>query len=234
MHWSVDIEIFSDIACPWCYLGKRRLESALAEYDGDVRVRWRPYQLDPGAPDDAEPLEPVLARKFGGLSRVGQMHEHMVELGNSAGVEYRFDRAQHVNTFAAHRLAWYAEREGLGNEVAEALFRTYFTEGRNVNDPQVLVEVGVAAGLDRERLAAFLESDDGTDEVRAELDEARALGITGVPTFVFAGKYAVSGAQEPETLLAVLNEVREREAAGPSLTRLGADEGVCEGDSCAI
>ena len=231
---AVDIEIFSDIACPWCYLGKRRLESALAEYDGEVRVRWRPYQLDPAAPDVAEPLQPALARKFGGLSRVEQMNGHMAELGRNAGLEYRFDRAQHVNTFAAHRLAWYAERDGRGGEVAEALFSAYFSEGRDVNDPQVLLEVGTRAGLDRDRLAAYLESDEGVAEVRAELDEARQLGITGVPTFVFAGKYAVSGAQEPEALLAVLNEVREREGERPSLTRLGTGEGACEGDSCAV
>jgi predicted DsbA family dithiol-disulfide isomerase len=234
----VDIEIFSDIACPWCYLGKRRLEHALSRFDDDVTVRWRPYQLDPEAPAVATPLQPALAAKFGGIERVREMNAQLAELGRAAGLDYRFEDAHHVNTFAAHRLAWYAERDGRGNEVAEALFRAYFTEGRNVADPQVLLEVGVATGLDRDRLTGFLGSDEGVAEVDAELAEARALGITGVPTFVFAGKYAVSGAQESETLLEVLNEVRRRESATSVLTTIGGDsgtgEGACTDDSCAV
>ncbi|GAA4210520.1 DsbA family protein [Actinocatenispora rupis] len=236
MH--VDIEIFSDIACPWCYLGKRRLEQALDRYDGDVTVRWRPYQLDPSAPSEPTPLQPALAAKFGGLDRVREMNARLTEMGAAAGLDYRFEDAQHVNTRPAHRLAWYAGREGRGNEVAEGLFSAYFTEGRNVADPGVLLEVGVAAGLDRDALAAFLASDDGVAEVDAELDEARELGITGVPTFVFAGKYAVSGAQEADTLLEVLDEVRRRESATSVLTTIGGDattdKDACTDDSCAI
>lgn len=234
----MDIEIFSDVACPWCYLGKRRLEQALDRYDGEVTVRWRPYQLDPEAPAEPTALQPALAAKFGGLDRVREMNAHLAELGRAAGLDYRFEDAQHVNTRPAHRLAWYADREGRGNEVAEGLFRAYFTEGRNVADPAVLLEVGVGAGLDREALAAFLASDEGAAEVDAELAEARALGITGVPTFVFAGKYAVSGAQDPDTLLDVLAEVRRRESATPVLTTIGGEtatgDGACTDDSCAI
>ena len=234
----VDIDIYSDVACPWCYLGKRRLDQALERFDGDVRVRWRPYQLDPSAPADPTPLQPALAEKFGGLDRVLAMNDQLAELGRAAGLDYRFADAQHVNTFPAHRLAWYAEREGRGIEVTDGLFRAYFTEGRNVADPAVLLAVGVAAGLDEQALAAFLDSDEGTAEVTAELAEARELGITGVPTFVLAGKYAVSGAQEPDTLLEVLNEVQRRESASTPLTTLGdnADTkaGTCTDDSCTI
>jgi predicted DsbA family dithiol-disulfide isomerase len=234
----VDIDIYSDVACPWCYLGKRRLELALDRFDGDVTVRWRPFQLDPSAPTEPSPLEPALAAKFGGLDRVRQMNDQLAELGRAVGLDYRFGDAQRVNTFAAHRLAWYAEREGHGIAVTDGLFRAYFTEGRNVGDPAVLLEVGVAAGLEREALSAFLDSDEGNAEVAAELAEAQRLGITGVPTYVLAGKYAVSGAQEPDTLLEVLKEVQQRESTVTPLTTLGHEAdtqaGTCTDDSCAI
>lgn len=229
------IDIYSDVACPWCYLGKRRLELALERFDGDVTVRWRPYQLDPSAPAEPTPLQPALAAKFGGIDRVRQMNDQLTELGRAAGLDYRFADAQHVNTFAAHRLAWYADREGFGSQVVDGLFRAYFTEGRNVADPAVLLEVGVEAGLDEQALAAFLASDDGTAEVAEELADARALGITGVPTYVLDGRYAVSGAQEPETLVDVLEEVRRRES---TLTTLGDNQdgssATCTDESCTI
>ncbi|BCJ38844.1 DSBA oxidoreductase [Actinocatenispora thailandica] len=232
------IDIYSDVACPWCYLGKRRLEQALERFDEDVTVRWRPFQLDPSAPTEPTPLQPALAAKFGGLDRVRPMNDQLTELGRAAGLDYRFADAQHVNTFPAHRLAWYAEREGYGIAVADGLFRAYFTEGRNVADPAVLLEVGVAAGLEREALSAFLDSEEGNAEVAAELAEAQQLGITGVPTYVLAGKYAVSGAQEPDTLLEVLDEVRRRESATTPLTTLGdtsdTQAGTCTDDSCAL
>lgn len=234
----MDIDIYSDVACPWCYLGKRRLELALERFDGDVTVRWRPFQLDPSAPTEPTPLQPALAAKFGGLDRVRQLNDQLAELGRAVGLDYRFGDAQHVNTFPAHRLAWYAEREGYGIAVTDGLFRAYFTEGRNVADPVVLLEVGVAAGLEREALSAFLDSDEGNAEVAAELAEAQQLGITGVPTYVLAGKYAVSGAQEPDTLLEVLKEVQQRESRTTPLTTLGdttdTQAGTCTDDSCAI
>jgi predicted DsbA family dithiol-disulfide isomerase len=210
----VEIEVYLDVVCPWCYIGKRRLDQALSSFDGEVTVRYRPFQLDPSPVAEPLPLIEAMAARFGGPERVRQMFQQTTEVAAGAGLELRFDRAVVANTFDAHRLIWFATSRGRAPDVLDALYRAYFTEGVDVGSRTALAAVAASAGLDETEVREFLDSSAGAAEVRAELDSARELGLTSVPTFVFAGKYAVNGAQEPETLLAALAEVTRREAAG--------------------
>jgi predicted DsbA family dithiol-disulfide isomerase len=207
----VEIEIYADVVCPWCYLGKRRLERALESYDGEVTIRYRAFQLDPRPVERPAPLIDAMAARFGGHERVRQMFAHTTEVAAGDGLELRFDRAVIANTFEAHRLVWFAETQGRAGEMLEALYRAHLTDGVDLGSRAALARVADGIGLDAR---AFLDSDAGAAEVRAGLAEARELGVTSVPMFVFAGKYAVAGAQEPATLREVLAEVERREAAG--------------------
>jgi predicted DsbA family dithiol-disulfide isomerase len=208
---SVDIDIYSDVVCPWCYIGKRRLESALERFDGDVTIHYRPFQLDPSTPRDGRPLLDWLGPKFGGAERARELTAHTAKVAAADGIEMNYDSAIIANTFDAHRLIWLAGDEH-GAAVAEALHKAHFTDGLDIGSVEVLTSVAVAAGLDDHTVRAFLDSTDGVDEVRTEITEAQQLGISSVPTFVFAGKYAVSGAQDADLLLQTLEEVRRREA----------------------
>ena len=225
----VEIEIYSDVVCPWCYLGKTRLEAALATYGAEVTVRWRAFQLDPDTPHHAEPLLPWLGARFGGIDRARQTVAHVTELAAAEGLTLNFDRAQIANTFDAHRLLWFADQPqtvffGAGPdtqaELAEALYAAHFTEGLDIGSFDVLVELAEKVGLDGDRVRAFLNSTEGTADVRAQIAHAHDVGITSVPTFVFAGKYAVTGAQSTETLRSVLEEVARREGMAPTLHTL--------------
>jgi predicted DsbA family dithiol-disulfide isomerase len=209
----VRVEIYSDVVCPWCYIGKRRFEQARERFDGDVEVVWKPYQLDPRAPTEATPALDAYARKFGGPEEALRITQRLADVGRSEGLDLDFGTAQRANTFDAHRLLWLARGEGGQDAVKERLLRAYFTEGRDIADPEVLVSVAAAAGLDAERVRAFLGSDEGAAEVRGEIQEGLERGVTAVPTFVFEGVWAVPGAQEPDTMLAVLERVRQRLAA---------------------
>ncbi len=206
----MEIEIYADVVCPWCYMGKRRLERALESYDGEVTIRYRPFQLDPRPVERPAPLIDAMAARFGGHERVRQMFAHTTGVAAGDGLELRFDRAVIANTFEAHRLVWFAETQGRAGEMLEALYRAHFTDGVDLGSREALARVAEGIGLDAR---AFLDSDAGAAEVRAGLAEARELGVTSVPMFVFAGKYAVAGAQEPATLREVLAEVERREAA---------------------
>ncbi|WP_373321658.1 DsbA family oxidoreductase [Micromonospora okii] len=210
---GMEIEIYADVACPWCYVGKRRLEEALEAYDGEVTVHYRPFQLDPSPVPTPRPLVEALAAKFGDRERAEQMFDHVTRVAADAGLRLDFDRAVAANTFDAHRLVRYATQRGRAAETVEALYRAHFTDGVDVGSRDALAEVAAGVGLDEAEARAFLHSDEGTAEVAAELAAARGLGVTSVPTFVLAGKYAVTGAQEPETLLAALAEVERRESA---------------------
>ncbi|GAB3949613.1 DsbA family oxidoreductase [Micromonospora vulcania] len=212
----MEIEIYADVVCPWCYIGKRRLEQALATYDGDVTVRYRPFQLDPSPVPEPRPLLEAMAGRFGGLDRARQMFAHVTEVAAGSGVRLDFDRAVISNTFDAHRLVAYANEHGRAGEMVEALYQAHFTQGVNLGSREALATVAGGIGLDAADVRRFLDSDEQTAEIAAELATAHELGITSVPTFILAGKYAVSGAQEVETLLAALTEVEQREAAAHS------------------
>ncbi|MFJ8017047.1 DsbA family oxidoreductase [Streptomyces sp. NPDC096339] len=204
------VEIYSDLVCPWCYIGKRRFEKALAAFPeaAEVEVVYRPFQLNPAAPETAEPSAHVYERKFG--RPAATIFGPLTKAAAAEGVTFRMDEALATNTFQAHRLLWFARRHGRQAEVKERLLAHYFTDGGHLGDREALAGVAEAAGLDRAAALAFLGSTEGAEEVRAELSEAAALGVTAVPTFVIDGTLVLQGAQSPEVLL----EALESAAAG--------------------
>ncbi|MEV4654590.1 DsbA family oxidoreductase [Micromonospora sp. NPDC049301] len=212
----MEIEIYADVVCPWCYIGKRRLEEALASYDGDVTVRYRPFQLDPSPVAEPRPLVEAMAAKFGGPERARQMFAHVTQVAAGDGLRLDFDRAVIANTFDAHRLVSYATDHGRAADMVEALYQAHFTQGVDVGSREALATLAGGIGLDAADVRRFLDSDERTADIAAELAAARELGVTSVPTFVLAGKYAVTGAQEAQTLLAALAEVEQRESGAHS------------------
>ncbi|MBV9772918.1 MAG: DsbA family oxidoreductase [Gemmatimonadetes bacterium] len=226
------VEIYSDVACPWCYIGKRRFERALAAFGAaePVEVVYRPYQLDPGAPTTPVPVLESLKKKFG--PQAAGMTGRVVETARAEGITMDFDRALSSNTLDAHRLLGLAERE-YGPEVqhalAERLFEAHFAGGADVADREVLAGLAAGAGMDPERARAYLASREGIDEVRAQIAEARELGVTAVPTFVFEERYAVQGAQPVSAFLQALETVaRETGSAA------GGAGDACADDGCAL
>ncbi|MFF0821644.1 DsbA family protein [Micromonospora haikouensis] len=208
----MEIEIYADVVCPWCWIGKRRLEQALESYGGEVTVRYRPFQLDPSPVSEPKPLVEALAAKFGGRERAEGMFAQVTRVAAGVGLDMRFDRAVHANTFEAHRLIRFAAERDRSAELVEALYRAHFADGVDIGARDALVKLATGVGLDEVEARDYLESNLGRREVAADLAAARELGVSSVPTFVLAGKYAVTGAQEPETLLAALREVEQREA----------------------
>ncbi|WP_316521775.1 DsbA family oxidoreductase [Kitasatospora brasiliensis] len=232
------VEIWSDVACPWCYIGKRRFEQALADFPGreQVEVVYRPYQLVPDAPATASPHRAWLAERYGPQSVA--MDARVAELGLAEGITYDFDAALHANTFLGHRLLHLAEVEygpAVQGRLKEALLKAHFTDGVDVGDRAALTEVAVAAGLDRARVADYLAGDEGTAEVNAQLAEGRSLGINAVPTFVFEGKWAVQGGQDAETFRKVLEQVADEIGERrPALDQVAPAGEACADGSCAI
>jgi len=210
------LDVWSDIACPWCYVGKRRLEAALARFPHreEVEVRWRAFELDPRAPREKDPAVSYaerLARKYATpLARAEDMIRTMTQAAAAEGLAFDFERIRPGNTFDAHRLIHHAAGRGLADAVKERFLRGYLCEGEPIGDPDSLVRLAVEAGLDEADARAVLDGDAHADAVRADEDEARARGIQGVPCFVFGDLGGLSGAQPPELLLHALNEVRRR------------------------
>ncbi|HYS41540.1 MAG TPA: DsbA family oxidoreductase [Pseudonocardiaceae bacterium] len=204
------VEIYSDVACPWCYVGSTRFERALAEFEGrdDVEVSFRPFQLNPDTPTEAQPLYDYYDQLFGPEFR--SRHADVVAVAAKEGLEFRFDQALAVNTFTAHRLLLLAEREygpAIQRAVKAALLRAYFTDGRDIGDTETLVAIATEAGADPDLARKWLTGDEGTEETAEAIQHARRLGIQAVPTFVFDGKYAVQGAQSTDVFLRALAEV---------------------------
>jgi len=199
----MEIEIWSDVVCPFCYLGKRRFEKALRDFPerDDVNVTWKSFQLHPGLKArTGMGLEAYLAERKGwSLPQIRANHDRLAQAGAELGLDYKFEKAVIADTFDAHRLIQMAKAEGKGEIMEELLFRAYFTEGKNIADQGVLAELAEAAGLAREKAAAMLADPSAYAEtVREELAEAESLGIGGVPFFVFDRRFAVSGAQDVE------------------------------------
>jgi predicted DsbA family dithiol-disulfide isomerase len=212
----VEVEIWSDVVCPWCYIGKRRFEAAVAELadEIDVHVVFKPFQLDPTAsPGKAGPVLDAYAKKFGGTERAQEIIEHVTAVAAANGIQFRMDRALRANTLLAHRLLWFAQATDNQIALKERLLQAYFIDGLDIGDPEVLATCAVDVGLDRDRVLAFLDSDDGVAEVREELRAAAEMEITAVPTFVFDGKWMVPGAQEPDTFAQVLRRVIAKRTA---------------------
>lgn len=207
---GLSIDVYSDVVCPWCYIGKRRLEQALESVRAQepARVFWRPFQLNPTMPKAGMDRRVYLEAKFGGPGEMKMIQDRVATVGTSAGIEFAFDRiARTPNTFDAHRLIWFAQQQGRQDEVAEELFHGYFTGGLNVGQPETLVSLAVRAGLDGEAVGRLLQADEGVEAVRQEEAHGRRLGIRGVPYFVLNGKTAISGAQPVETFVSAIEQV---------------------------
>ena len=204
------IEIWSDVMCPFCYIGKRNFETALARFQDkeEVEIIWKSFQLDPTLPEVAQESQHDYLVKSKGMSpaQVESMLENVTRMGKQADLDYHLDRSVMVNSFRAHRLIQLAKNEGLGDEAEERLFRTYFTEGLDIADTDTLTRLGKEIGIDEARVKEALEDDHYAELIRSDIEEARALGIRGVPFFVFDRKYGVSGAQPPEQFLQTLEK----------------------------
>ncbi|MBB5234841.1 DsbA family oxidoreductase [Deinococcus budaensis] len=233
------VDIWSDIACPWCYVGKRRFEAALAGFPqrDQVEVVWHSFELDPSAP--AQPggsMRSILARKYGGgEAGAQQMLDSMTVTAAGEGLDYHFERLQPTNTFQAHQVIHLAAGRGLQDQLKERLLRAFFVEGEFLGDPETLVRLASEVGLDAGEVRTALASGEYAQAVRQDEAQAQALGISGVPFFVLGGKYGVSGAQSPEVLRGALAQLWQETHPAP-LTLLGSGtpaEG-CEGDECAV
>lgn len=232
------VEIWSDVVCPWCYVGKRRFEKALASFEHrvDVEVRWRSFELDPSAPAvrSGDPVQ-RLADKYG-MSRAQAVatDARLTDLAAAEGLDFHLETARSGNTFDAHRLLHLAADNGIQDAVKERFMRGYFTESEAVGEHATLTRLAVNAGLDVADVNAVLSSDRYATEVRADEEQAAAYGISGVPFFVVDARYGISGAQSSEIILATL---RTAYAEANPLTMVAAGVSVddtCEGDSCAV
>lgn len=216
MLGALTVDVVSDVVCPWCFIGKRRLEATLATLQEKepalpVHVRWHPFQLNADLPPEGVDRRSYLEAKFGGPARAAQIYERVREAGRTAGIDFDFEAiARQPNTLDAHRLiAWAQSRhEGDPQALVEALFRAYFLDGRFVGDRGELATIAAAAGYDPADAEAFVASDALRDEVAAAEARAREMGVSGVPFFIFDGKTALSGAQEPATMLDAIARAR--------------------------
>ena len=213
------VEIWSDIACPWCYVGKRRFESALRQFEhaGDVDVVWRSFELDPNAPrTHAEPQDELLAKKYGmPLERARQMNERMTGEAQKEGLSFHLDRVRVGNTFDAHRLVHLAAAAGKADAMKERLMYAYFTDGDAIGDPATLARLAGDVGLDPVQVGETLASNAYAADVRSDEARAHAFGISGVPFFAIDERYGVSGAQTADVLLGALRQAYEEAGATP-------------------
>jgi predicted DsbA family dithiol-disulfide isomerase len=203
------IEIWADVACPWCYIGERRLRRAIEDSGVAAEVHWKPYQLQPDLPSQGIPWSQFVDERFGGWQRARPAFERVAASGAGDGIEYDFkSMASAPNTTDAHRLLLHAESAGRLWEAADAVYRGYFREGRDVGSRSVLVEIGTGLGLDPSELGEMLDNGQWTDQVAASQDEARELGISGVPFVVLEDELAVSGAQPLEVFRSAIDRAR--------------------------
>ena len=207
------VEIWSDVICPFCYIGKRKFEKALAQFDhqNEVEIVWKSFQLNPDMKTEAgKNINQYLAEAKGWtLDHAKSMNEHVSNMAKEVGLTYHFDKAIVANSFDAHRFSYLAKKHGLQNEAEEKLFAAYFTEGKNTADHNTLIQLGADIGLNPDEVKKMLDSNEFADEVRQDIYEAQQVGVRGVPFFVFDEKYAISGAQDSAVFLQALNKTRE-------------------------
>jgi predicted DsbA family dithiol-disulfide isomerase len=207
--------VWSDIACPWCYIGKRKFEAGAAAFDGEVEVTYHSFELAPDTPVDFDGSEIDFLTKHKGMSaaQVKPMLDRVAGIAKEVGLDYDFDALQHTNTIKAHQLLHFAKERGKQIELKERLLKAYFVEGRHVGRDESLADLAQEVGLDRDEALDALRSNTYLDDVHADIQQARAYGINGVPFFVIDGKYGVSGAQEAATFTQVLDKVAAEEVA---------------------
>jgi predicted DsbA family dithiol-disulfide isomerase len=212
------IDIFSDTICPWCFIGKRRLERALEDYTSaeDLEIHWRAFQLNPEMPQAGMDRRLYLETKFGTPRNAAAIYDRVASAGAEEGIAFNFGGiARTPNTIQSHRLLRFADEQGRQDAVAEALFQAYFLKGRDIGDDRVLAAAAAEGGLDEGQALQFLEGDVYRQEVQAEDMQARQAGITGVPCFIFNGKYALPGAQPPEVIHRMLDTAKQEFAEQP-------------------
>ncbi|MFB3387705.1 DsbA family oxidoreductase [Flavobacterium sp. LAR06] len=207
------IEIWSDIMCPFCYIGKRQLETALEVFPGNnFEIEWKSFQLDPTIePQSGKDVYTFLAERKGiSVEQSIEMHKGVVERAKSVGLDYHFDKAIISNSLTAHRIIHLAKAKKLDDEMEEIFFKAYFTDGKDLNDAQTLIELGIQAGLDSDEVKEVVENESlYLNDVRGDIKEAQEIGVQGVPFFVFDRKYAVSGAQPVEAFVNTIKEVQK-------------------------
>ncbi|MCE7040707.1 DsbA family protein [Dyadobacter sp. CY312] len=229
------VEIWSDVMCPFCYIGKRKFEAALEQFPqkDKIQVEWKSFQLNPAIKTEpGRSLNEYLADAKGWtLEHAAQMNEHVSSIAAEVGLDYHLDKAVVANSFDAHRFVQYAKTKGKGDDAEEQLFKAYFTDGKNTADHDTLLELGSQIGIDTNELKTVLEGTEFSDEVRKDIYEAQQVGARGVPFFVLDRKYAVSGAQQPETFLGALEKsFGEWEKANPAPLINFADGASCTPD----
>lgn len=228
------IEIWSDIMCPFCYIGKRRFEEALATFEGknDVEIEWKSFLLSPELKTDpTKNIHQYLAEhKNISLEEAKGMNDYVINMAAQVGLTYNFDKAIPANSFNAHRFLHFAKKHGKQNEAEERLFKAYFTEGKNIDDAQTLLLLAIELELDANKLADAMNNGEFTNDVIADINEAQQLGVRGVPFFVFNRKYAVSGAQESEAFTQTLEKAFEEWQATQPKTSFE----TIKGESCDI
>ena len=209
------IDVVSDVVCPWCFVGKRRLEKALALVpDVPTEIHWRPYQLAPDLPPEGKPRRQYMLDKFGDPERIRQIHERLTGIGAEEGIAFDFDRiAVAPNTLNAHRLILWARSPDIQGRVVEALFTAFFVEGRNLADDEELIAIGAACGLDASLLAELFPTDADVERTQREYASAQRIGVTGVPFFIVAGRYGIAGAEAPETIAGAIRQAAAELAA---------------------
>ena len=210
------IEIWSDVMCPFCYIGKRHFEKAMEQFPhrDEIEISWKSYQLDPelNAPPGTNVYEYLAERKGMSTEQSKKMHENVVTMANAAGLEYNFDKTVVANSFDAHRFAHLAAKNGLQDAAEELLFKSYFTDGKNIADHDTLVELGKSIGLKEEDIRTVLSGNEYAAEVKKDIDEGMKLGLRGVPFFVIDRKYGVSGAQPSEAFLNAIEKAYSESA----------------------
>jgi predicted DsbA family dithiol-disulfide isomerase len=215
MSDAIKVDVWSDIACPWCYIGKRKFEAGAEAYGGEVEVEYHSFELSPDTPVDFDgsAADYLVQRKGFPAAQVETMLERVIGIAAEVGLDYDYDALLHTNTVKAHQLIHYAKAHGKQIEMKERLLRAYFVEGRHVGRDADLADLAAEIGLDRADVLRSLEADEYLDDVRADQDQAIQYGIQGVPFFVVDGKYGVSGAQSAETFTQVLTKVAEERVA---------------------
>ena len=215
---KVQLDVVSDVMCPWCYIGKRRLEQALESLDDvEVELRWRPFQLDPTLPPEGRDRREYLETKFGGPERAKEIYNGIKQAGLDEGLEFDFDAiGVSPNTIDAHRVIRWASNEGedVQDKLVERLFKDFFMEGANIGKHEVLIEAARDAGMDDSVVAALLATDKDRDEVAQEIAIAQQMGVTGVPCFIIDNKYAVMGAQGPEHIAGAIRQAAQMKEVG--------------------
>ena len=205
---SLVVDVISDVICPWCYIGKRRLEKAIAAHGEPVKVQWHAFQLNPTMPKEGISRKEYRTRKFGSWERSLELDAKVIAVGKTEGIQFAFDKIERTpNTFDAHRLIWLADQHGCQDAVVEALFRAYFTDGRNISNCQTLIDVVSEAGLERQVAESMLGSDEGMDVISNARELSQRHGVTGVPFFIINNAITLSGAQEPETFRDAFKQV---------------------------